>query len=201
MKLMYSPASPYVRKVMMTAHETGLVDRIELVPASTTPSEPNPDLAKLNPIAKIPTLVTDDGLAVFDSRVICRYLDDVAGAGLYGSGADHWAILARESMAEGIIDAALLIVYEGRVRAEDMRSESWVEAQTGKIRRAIAAANARVAEFAGDKVTADQIALAAALGYVDFRLGHLGWRDGNADLAAWLEAFSARPSYAATKPQ
>lgn len=199
MKLYHSPASPYVRKVMITAHELDLVDRIELVRAASSPLDPNADVVAQNPVGKIPALVTDDGTVLTDSRVICRYLNHVAGGVLYASGEDEFPIIAREAVAEGMIDAALLIVYEGRLRPDEMRFEPWVEGQKKKILTGCARMNERIGEFSGG-ITIDKIALGAALGYFDFRMPDLGWRDGNAGLADWYSEFSKRPSMTATEP-
>lgn len=199
MKLLYSPASPYVRKVMITAHELGLADRFELVTGGSSPLEPNPAITAVNPVGKLPALILDDGTVLADSRVICRYLNRLGGGALYGSGAAEFPIIAREAMAEGMIDAALLVVYEGRLRPENIRFEDYVEGQRGKIRRGLDAFEARVAEMAGDP-TIDKIALGAALGYFDFR-GPVGeWRGGRPGLAAWYSAWAERPSMQATMP-
>ncbi|MEM7746280.1 MAG: glutathione S-transferase [Pseudomonadota bacterium] len=199
MKLFYAAASPYVRKVMITAHELGLADRIETVTAPTSPLDPNADLLAVNPVGKIPALVTEDAGTLFDSRVICRYLNHVGGGSLYGSGAGEYPIIGREALAEGMIDAMLLAVYERRLRSEDMVSEPWVIGQMAKAKRGMADFDHRVGELGGD-VTIDKIALGAALGYADFRHGNLGWRADCPKLADWYEAFLERPSMQATMP-
>ena len=193
MTLYHSPLSPYVRKVMVVAHETGLLDEIELLPGSGTPLEPNEMTVAQNPLGKIPALVTEDGMTLFDSRVICRYLDKLAGAGLYPSGSAEFPMLAREALAEGLIDAALLVSYENRLRPETLRFKPWVEGQTDKVRRGIEAFERHIDGLAGH-LTMDKIALGCALGYVDFRLSGLKWRDECPGLASWYREFSMRQS-------
>jgi glutathione S-transferase len=200
MKLFYSGASPYVRKVMVTAHIGGLTDRITLVPGSGSPLAPNVDTCAVNPLGKIPCLVTDDGLALFDSRVITRYLDALAGTGLYPEGDALWAVLARESLAEGIIDAALLVIYEGRLRPEELRFAPFVQAQMSKIQRGMGALEGEARRFS-PTVDAAQITIGSALGYLDFRFPDLNWREGRPALAEWFEALSAHPAMQATVPQ
>ena len=200
MKLYHSPLSPYVRKVMVVAHETGLLDRIETVDGSGTPMAPNDGAVAANPLGKIPALVTDDGLTLYDSRVICRYLDRLAGAGLYPSGAAEFPVLQREALAEGMIDAALLTAYEWRLRPENLRFQPWVDGQRAKVMRGVDEFERRVDALSG-ALTIDKIALGCTLGYVDFRLGDLGWRDAHPRLAEWYDEFSARPSMKATAPE
>ena len=200
MKLYHSPLSPYVRKVMVVAHEAGLLDRIETVDGSGTPLAPNEGAVAANPLGKIPALVTEDGMTLFDSRVICRYLDHLAGTALYPAGEAQFPVLAREALAEGMTDAALLTAYEWRLRPENLRFQPWVDGQRAKVMRGIDAFEREVDALSGD-LTIDKIALGCALGYVDFRLGDLRWRDGHPRLAAWYGEFSARPSMEATAPE
>ncbi|MEO1495311.1 MAG: glutathione S-transferase [Pseudomonadota bacterium] len=199
MKLFHAAASPYVRKVMVTLHETGQVDQVETVPGATTPLDPNPVLLEQNPLGRIPALVTEDAGTLFDSRVICRYLNARAGAGLYGTGGAEFPIIGREALAEGMIDSCLLTVYEGRLRPEEKVHQPYIDGQLGKVRRAMAAFNARIGEMSGD-LTIDKIALGCGIGYADFRLPDLGWRDDNPALAEWYAAFADRPSMQATIP-
>lgn len=203
MRLFHSPTSPYVRKVMILIHEAGLADRVELVPSSGTPLDPGSLPLIQNPLGKVPVLDTVEG-PIFDSRVICRYLDDLAGAGAYPSGAALWRTLTLEAMADGILDAALLMVYETRLRPEHLRFQPWTDAQWAKIARAL---DALEAGWMADLNTArsgcpdmGHMALAAALGYVDFRLAAQGWRGGHPLLATWVDAFNLRTSVQATVP-
>jgi glutathione S-transferase len=203
MRLFHSPTSPYVRKVMILIHEAGLADRVELLPSSGTPLEPGSLPLGHNPLGKVPVLDTVEG-PIFDSRVICRYLDDLAGAGAYPSGPALWRTLTLEAMADGILDAALLMVYETRLRPENLRFQPWTDAQWAKIARALDALEAGwIADLnTGRSGCPDMghMALAAALGYVDFRLSAQNWREGHPLLAAWAEQFMARTSVQATAP-
>ena len=200
MKLAYSPTSPYVRKVMVLLHETGQLDDVSLTSISTTPLAADAALLPSNPLGKVPALEREEGPALYDSRVICAYLNDRAGAKLYGSGARHWDILTLEATADGILDAALSMTYESRLRPEERRMPEWVEGQWDKIARACAALNTRWMSHLSGPVDMGQIAVACALGYVDFRHDARGWRKGNDALAAWYKTFDSRPSMEATRP-
>ena len=200
MKLAYSPTSPYVRKVMVLLHETGQLNDVTLGTITTTPLAPDGALLPNNPLGKVPALERADGPALYDSRVICAYLDDRAGARLYGSGARHWEILTLEATADGILDAALAMTYESRLRPEDKRMAEWVDGQWDKIARACAALEGRWMSHLAGPLHMGQIAVACALGYVDFRHGARGWRKGNDALAAWFAEFDSRPSMQATQP-
>lgn len=199
MTLFHSPLSPYVRKVIVVAHETGLIDQITNVDGGGTPMDPNDGVVGANPVGKIPALVTEDGTNLSDSRVICRYLNHRGGGSLYASGDAEFPIIAREALAEGMIDAALLAAYEGRLRPAEIQYKPWVDAQRAKVMRGMQAFEARLGEMTGD-LTIDQIALGCALGYADFRHADLGWRDQCPGLAGWFAAFSERPSMQATVP-
>ena len=200
MKLMYSPLSPYVRKTMVVAHELGLVDKLELVERSGTPLDPNEDIVAANPVGRIPALILDDGSVLTDSRVICRYYNHIGGGALYGSGEAEFPIIAREALAEGMIDSALLCAYEWRLRPEEMRFQPFVDGQRAKVLRGAQAFEKRIGEMSGD-LTIDKIALGCALGYIDFRLPDLGWRDSCPKLEAWYAKFAQRPAMQATKPE
>lgn len=192
-----SPASPFGRKVKISMIELGLTDKIEIVVADTTnPADP---LRKQNPLGKIPTLVLEDGSSLFDSRVIVDYLDHLAGGGrIIPAGAERFAQLRLQALADGICDAALLQVYEVRFRTAEMRHAGWVENQQGKIDRALATLEAEPPAFA-DRPRIGEIALACALGYLDLR--HEGkWRAAHPRLVAWLDAFAAKvPAFEATR--
>lgn len=199
MKLHHSPTSPYVRKVMVVLHETGQLGDVELVTTSGTPLDPADGFAAVNPLSKVPALVTDDGQAIYDSRIICRYMDARAGSGLYGA-EDTWRIQTLEATGEGIIDAALLMAYEWRLRPEEIRFEAWVEGQWVKIAQALDVIERDYMDLMNAPLNAGQIAVACALGYLDLRNADRNWRTGRPALAAWFEAFSARRSMQATVP-
>ena len=153
-----------------------------------------------NPLGKIPALERPDGPAIYDSRVICRYLDERAGGKMYPEGRRLWDTLTLEATADGILDAAILMVYEVRVRPEDKRFEAWTEGQWGKVARSLDALNDRWMAHLSGPVDAGQIAVGCALGYIDFRHGDRNWRRGREALTTWYEGFAERPSMKATQP-
>ena len=200
MQLFRSPTSPFVRKVMVTLHETGQIDEVALVDAAGTPVAPGTMPVGQNPLGKIPTLVRDDGPALFDSRVICRYLDERAGAGLYPA-ARIWEVLTLEALADGVLEAAVLMVYESRLRPAELVYAPWVEGQWDKIARALDALEDRWMSHLHGPLDMAQIAVGCALGYLDFRHEARDWRAGRPELAAWQAGFAARPAMQATRPQ
>lgn len=200
MRLYHSPTSPYVRKVMVTLIETGQADQVTLVPAVGSPLDPGSMPLAQNPLGKIPVLERDGAPALYDSRVICRFLDARTGGGLYPAGERGWSALTLEATADGILDAALLMVYEGRVRPEDKRVPEWVEGQWSKITRALDAVEARWMAHLAGPMDCGHIALACALGYLDFRHAARTWQTGRPALADWQRRFAARASMLATQP-
>jgi glutathione S-transferase len=202
MKLRHSPTSPYVRKVMVVALETGLASRIELVPTSVAPTQPNPEYQRENPLVKVPALTTDDGAVLYDSRVVAEYLDGLhQGAKLFpAAGPARWTALRRQALADGILDAAVLTRYETFLRPEAKRWDDWVEGQMRKVRGALDALEGEAAGL-GDRLDIGLVAIGCALGYLDFRYAELGWRQGRPSLAGWYEGFAARPSMRETMPR
>ena len=201
MKLYHSPTTPFGRKVMVMIQEIGLADRVQVIPATGSPIAPGSMPVDLNPLGKIPALLRDDGRVIYDSRVICRYIDDLSGAGLYPQGADLWPILTLEATADGILEAALLMVYEGRLRPEALRYAPWVEGQWQKIARALDAVEARSMGILQGPLTMAHIAIAVALGYLDFRHADRDWRRERPALSAWEKAFALRPAMVETRPK
>ena len=199
MKLRYSPTSPYVRKVTVVAHETGLNGRIQRVPTVTT--DPTSGLAKDNPLGKVPALITDDGQSIFDSPVICEYLDNLhGGPKLFPpAGPARWTALRRQALADGILDAAVLRLLETR-RPANEQSPAWIEKQKAVIGRALDAFESEIGQF-GEAITIGHVTTAVALGYIDFRFGADKWRDRRPALARWFESFAQRPSLANTVPK
>ena len=200
MKLPYSPASPYARKVLVLAHETGLIDRIAVTVAGASPTGPSAEVAAHNPLGKIPALVLEDGAALYDSRVICEYLDNLsAGPRLFPEGAARWDALTRQALADGLLDAALLTRYERVLRPEPHRWDAWEAGQVGKIRAALD----RFESLVGGMPALDigTVALGCALGYLDLRFPDLAWREGRPAVAAWYAEFERRPSMEATVPK
>jgi len=201
MKLHHNPASPYVRKVRIALAETGLADRVELLPAAGHPTDPGTMPIGVNPLGKLPTLEREDGPALYDSRVICRYVDDRAGGKLYPAAPKLWETLTLEATADGILDAAVLMVYEARSRPEEKRDADWLEGQWAKIARAIDMLESRWMAYLRGPFDMAHAAVACALGYLDFRHSTRDWRSGHPELTAWYDAILARDSVAATMPE
>jgi glutathione S-transferase len=201
MKLLSNPLSPYGRKVKIAAAMKGLEGSIETVAIDTNPLD-NPQLSKANPLAKVPALITESGAALFDSHVICEYLDSLAPSPVLfpKGGQQRWDTLVLGALADGILDAALLLVYEKRFRPEAMRHAPWQQRQQGKIDRALDYLEPSPPAW-GASPDYGHLTLASALGYLDFR--HEGtWRAGHPKLAAWLDRFAkAVPAFDKTRPQ
>ncbi len=200
MKLYYSPPSPFSRKARIVAAALGFGPRLELVLADT--SNPDDALRRKNPLGKIPVLETDEGACVYDSAVIVAYLDDLAGGGqvIPRDFQARYAALTLEALADGVAEAAVLQIYENRMRAENERSATWVGHQKGKVLRGLAHLEAAppAQDFAGGVASVGAIALACALGYLDLRFEG-AWRADHPKLVAWLDAFSvAIPAFGAT---
>lgn len=197
--LRYSGGSPYARKVRVAAHELGLAGWLEEI--ASHPWKAPDDLKALNPLGKIPTLVTEDGFTIFDSAVICEYLDTLYRAPrlIPPEGRDRWRTLRTQAVGDGIMDAAVLWRVEITQRKEQGTSPEWVERQRGAIIRSLDEMENDDAALAGP-LDIGQIAVACALGYLDFRFGFLNWRATRPRLAAWYAAFAARPSMVATGP-
>ena len=184
---------------MVTLDLIGQSGDVELIPGSGTPLAPNDATIAHNPLGKIPCLIGDDGAPIFDSRVICRYLDHRASAGLYPAGNALFPVLTAEALADGIIDAVLLTAYEWRLRPAEIRYQPWVDGQTAKVERGLAVLE-QIALVNTGPINAATIAAGCALGYVDFRLADLGWRTRYPTLAAWYAEFAETPAMKATVP-
>lgn len=202
MKLYYSGASPYVRKVMVTAIEAGVDKKIEQVPTSVLPTQPNKELAKDNPLMKLPTLVTDDGIRLFDSYVICEYLDSQnKGSKLIpAAGPERWKALTIHAVASGITDAGILCRYEEAVRKPEQRCNEWVQGQLAKVINGLDELERRAKDLDGP-INLGQIAAACAFGWLEFRKPAGDIRKGRPKLSAWYDAFVKRPSLQATLPK
>jgi len=207
MRLRYSPTSPFVRKVMVAAIETGLVERIERVPTSVAPTKPNEEVARENPLVKVPSLTTDDGLVLYDSPVICEYLDTLhAGPKLFpAEGNARWIALRQQALGDGILEAAILGRYEA-VRPPEFQWQDWIDAQLRKVRGALAALEMEVeagtlAAVESGVPTIGQIAIGCALGYLEFRYRSENWQNRWRRLANWYGGFAERPSMQLTVPK
>lgn len=196
-----SPTSPYVRKVLIVARETGTISQIDTVFGGGSPVEPNAATRAVNPLGKIPCLARPDGPAIFDSPVICQYLDSLHhGHKLYPAGAARWSALTLEALADGILDALVLCLYETRLRPEPIRFAPWVDAQRLKVTQALDALEAQWIAHLNGPLDIGGVAVGATLGYIDFRFPDIAWRNGRPALSAWHAAFAERDSYKATVP-
>ncbi|HZR37666.1 MAG TPA: glutathione S-transferase N-terminal domain-containing protein [Nevskia sp.] len=200
MKLYLSLTSPYARKVRMVVRELGLVDLVQ--EAVVDPWNAGADFLAANPLSKVPTLVTDKGEALPDSKLIVEYLL-TRGRGLatLPRGAQRWALLRRQQLAEGIIDAAVAMRLEQAMRPPEFAYQGWLDRQVGSINRALDALDLDAGELLHEgPVRMVEIAVGAALGYLDFRQPQLQWRHGRERLASWYFSFAQRPSMQATQP-
>ncbi|HEY3916884.1 MAG TPA: glutathione S-transferase [Stellaceae bacterium] len=208
MKLRYSPTSPFVRKVMVAAYELGLEPRIERIPTRVAPTQRNDDVVRDNPLVKIPALTTDDGLVIYDSPVICDYLDTLAGsAKLFpAEGKPRWIALRQQALGDGILDAAILGRYE-TLRPREFQWQEWIDAQMRKVRGALSAlemeceAGTVAAVPEGTLPTIGTVAVGCALSYLDFRYPAEAWRERHRRLAAWHDSFAQRRSMQETMPK
>jgi len=202
MKLLFAPTSPFVRKVMVCAHLTGQAGRIELLDSAAHPIKRDPRIAAHNPLAKVPTLILEDGQALYDSRVICEYLASQAGAGWLfpASGVDRWTALSRQALGDGLLDAALLARYELTARPPEFQWPTWREALLTKVTACLASIEATASELAHDEPSIGEITIGCALGYLDFRFPELDWRARCSTAARWNEAFQNLPAMQATRP-
>lgn len=201
MKLYFAAPSPFARKVRVLVRELGLNDAIEEIAVHTTPVAPHGDVTELNPLSKIPTLVTGDGLALYDSRVIQEYLLSLTpeGTAHIADEAARWKSLRRQALADGIMDAGILHRYELVLRPEPLRWTEWLHAQEGKIRAGLAALAADVPPV-DSKVGLDAVGAACALAWLEFRMPSIEWREEHPSLSRFLDAMSQRVSMSQTAP-
>ena len=196
MKLAFSPASPYVRKVSACAIARGIDGSIENWKIGTTA----PELAALNPLSKVPSLVTDDGTVLYDSPVICEYLDSIGSAPKLfpPAGPARWTAITLQALGDGIMDASQPRRREIALPQDEGRT-SWIALQAGKVTRALATLEA-MADKLGNLATIGDITVACALGYLDFRFANEPWRPGHPKLEAWYTKVAALPPMARTAP-
>ena len=201
MKLYWSPRSPFVRKVMVCAHELGIAGRIETVYALVSPGNVNADVQKVNPIARIPTLVTDSGMVLYDSHVICEYLDaEHGGSRLFPKqGERRWDALRRLALGDGMLETGVLWRGE-RTKPAPQQSSPILLAFDQKISAALDVVEADATALKLEGIDIGEIAIGCALGYLDFRYAALDWRARAPRSAAWFESFNARPSMQQTVP-
>lgn len=196
MKLAHSPASPYVRKVNACAIARGIAGQIERWTVPTT----DPALLELNPLSKVPTLVTDDGMRLYDSPVICEYLDSIGSAPRLfpAAGPARWKAICQQALGDGILDATQPRRREVALPQDEGR-KAYIELQQGKVKRALAELE-KDADSLGDLTTIGEITIGCALGYLDFRFAYEPWRPGHPKLEAWYARVSKLPPLAETVP-
>jgi glutathione S-transferase len=208
MKLRHSPTSPFVRKVMVAAYELGLESRIERIPTRVAPTQRNDDVVRENPLVKIPALTTDDGLVIYDSPVICEYLDTLSGGGKLfpAAGKPRWLALRQQALGDGILDAGILARYES-LRPREFQWSEWTDAQIRKVRGALSALEMECESgelglpAEGTAALIGHIAIGCALGWLDFRYPGEAWRERHRRLAAWYEIFAQRRAMQETAPK
>src|SRR3989338_3033010 len=201
MKLHWSPRSPFVRKVMVCAHEIGLADRIERIRSVVAMMQPNVELMRVNPLSRIPALLTDDGQVLFESVHICEYLDSLHdGPRLFPrTGPRRWEALRWHALGEGMMEISILWRNE-RIRPEARQSTELLTAFDLKIRASLDFLEREAAAISRRTLNIGHIAIGCALGYLDFRFPDVTWRERRRELGAWFETFSQRPSMQQTFP-
>lgn len=201
MRLWFNPASPFARKVRIVAREAGLAEQIEEISVAVSPVKPHADLARANPLIKIPALETPEVGTLYDSAVICEYLDSLQrDASLFPkSGPARWRALRLQALGDGILEAAVLIRYENAWRPQALQWSDWIAGQSGKVRSGLNALEVECTRWNG-RLGIGQITAACVLGYLDFRFPQEAWRDSCPALKRWYEAIAQRPSMMATVP-
>ena len=196
MKLAFSAASPYVRKVMACAIARGIDGQIEQAKIGTT----DPALLTMNPLSKVPSLVGDDGMALYDSPVICEYIDSIGSAPplFPPAGPARWTAIRRAALGDGIMDAAQPRRRELALPQDEGRM-SWIAQQQGKVARSLDVLEAE-ADLLNGLSSYGEITIACALGYLDFRFANEPWRPGHPKLTAWYDKVVAMKPMAATMP-
>ena len=201
MKLTYSPASPFARKVRIAAIELGLIDRIEFVPTAVAPAKPNDEYSQINPLKKLPVLIADNGDVILDSFVIVEYLDDLAGGGklIPATGAARWKVRSDHSLLQGMLDSMLLCRYERMVRPEGLQWQAWSDDHWSRAWNGMARFE-KQADVLSRPLDIVQIALVCVLGYADFRFTDCGWRKAYPNLDAFHQRMLSRPSVKISVP-
>lgn len=192
MELFSTPASPFARKVRVLIRQTGQDGAVRITNVAITPTQPSAEVVRHNPAGKVPTLVTDDGASLLDSRVICEYLDSLhSGEKLIpAAGAARWRALTAQALGDAIMDAGVLIRYEQVSRPREFFWRDWQQAQAGRALRIVATLEDQAAEF-GDRMDIGTIAVGCALSYLDFRFPEtIDWRAAHPRLADWYDRFA-----------
>jgi glutathione S-transferase len=199
--LHWSPRSPYVRKVLIAAHEAGLEDRIDTTRTVVGGTTPHLELMEDNPLGKLPTLIPADGRAIYDSYVILEYFHQLSPkAGLIPEGGPaRIETLRHHALGNGMLDILLQWLGE-RGRPPERQSEPHIALWRSKITACITTLESEADTLAATKFNIGHIAIGTALGYLDFRFKSDHWRPGHDRLAAWYETFRLRPSVVAHPP-
>lgn len=199
MKIYFSPASPYVRKCLVVAHELGIADQIEKLPSNAHTVNRDRVIIADNPLGQVPTFFTDEGAVIYDSRVICEYLNAKANGELFpADGALRWDVLTQQALADGMLGACLIARYEDVARPEPLRWADWRAAQLDKVTTGLAWMEAHLASL--QTIQIGSISLACLLGYLDFRFPDYAWHANAPQTAQWFAQMSERASFKATFP-
>ena len=211
MKLYYTPTSPFVRKVLVAAHELGVVDSIETAFLRPSPLEANPELSRANPLSKIPALILDDGSVILDSRVICEYFETLAARSIEkrtlvpANGAERFRILRLQALCDGILEAGILVFYERTQRPAELHWTPWLEGQMTKAVQGLDALEHEAATFGlpsnDEPIDLAQICAGVTIAWLEFRKVIPDLREHRPRLAAWYERIAARPSMQSTIPR
>jgi glutathione S-transferase len=202
MKLTFSPASPFARKVRIAAIELGLIDKIELVPITVGPGQPNAEYSRTTPLKKLPVLILDNGEVILDSYVIVEYLDELAGGGklIPASTALKWKVKTDHSLLQGMLDSMLLCRYENLTRPESLRWKAWSEDHWNRAWTGMARFESQIEAMGARPLDIAQIGLVCVLGYADFRFPDCGWRKAYPGLDAFHRKMLERPSVKISLP-
>ena len=200
MKLTFSPASPFARKVRIAAIELGLIDKIELVPETVTPGQANEEYAKITPLKKLPVLITNEGDVILDSYVIVEYLDEIgAGALIPGYGRKRWQVKTDHSLLDGMLDSMLLCRYEKITRPKGLQWQAWSDDHWNRAWTGMARFESRD-DMLNGPLDIVQIGLVCVLGYADFRFADCGWRKAYPKLDKFHQKMLERPSVKISLP-
>jgi glutathione S-transferase len=198
LQLHWSPKSPFVRKVMVCVHELGMDIEIDKIRSVAAMLKPNAALMRDNPLSKIPTLLLDDGSTLFDSVVICEYLNDRANGSLFpAGGSEKWQSLRWHALGNGLLDALILWRNE---REREVPIQALMDAFELKTQSVLALLEAEVSTLSSAPLSIGSVTLGCALGYLDYRFDDLGWRERAPALAAWFAVWRLRPSFVLTEP-
>ncbi len=202
MKLSFSPASPFARKVRIAAIELGLIDKIEFMAATVAPGQSNDEYTRITPLKKLPVLILDNGDVILDSYVIVEYLDELAGGGklIPASGPNRWKVKTEHSLVQGMLDSMLLCRYENMVRPQELRWKAWSDDHWNRAWSGMARFESQIGEIQARPLDIAQIGLVCVLGYADFRFADCGWRKAFPKLDAFHQKMLERPSVKISVP-